>query len=472
MAKPLTYRSSGVDLSENLEANEGIAKTVPQTFTSRVVTKPGLFAGVIDLEGLLESQPHLQASIGVDARKSQKPRSLAKRVFSNSMERNRVPGRSLAFLDYVAASPLRASIVTEIVEGFCEQLMGGDEPIPLIGGETAEMPGVFQDGQLELTGTLLSLCEESGPSTVNLLEEARGLENPCLALSMDGVGTKTRLLHRRGQAGSALLDILNHSLGDLLCLGARTLGLSLYVGCHESTRDLRALQGYVRHLLFSKGLQSFDFILHEVPHRYLPGEVDLVGCVAGLVDRDKILTGERIEAGDILIGIPSSGLHTNGYSLIHRLLSGLDQAEVPGWVIEGLLQPHKDHATDILPLLEGSDALRGIAHITGGGIQENLVRVLPQGLGAHIDMDSWEIPDLFRWIEEVGAVPFSDPVGKGMLQTFNLGIGLILVVDPSQSKGVLEQLKAKKEHPVILGQVEENLGGLTNERIHCISGNS
>jgi len=465
----MTYRSSGVDISRNLAANDGASSAIPTTFNSRVVTRPGLFAGVIDLEGLLQTHPHLNAGIGLCSESSGNPGRMAKETLSNALLKIRGTHHPLAFLDYIASFPLKASDVQAVIESLCENLCTGSDLIPLIGGETAEMPGVFQTDKMELTSSMYSLSKRPSENSTNLRDEAEGLENPCLALSMDGVGTKSRHLLKYSHFPTALLDIFHHSLGDLLCLGARGIGMTIYIGCHEITHQIQSLQTYSRHLVFSQGLQIFDFEIHEAPDRYLPGEIDLVGSIAGLVDREKILTGDSIQSGDILLGLSSDGVHTNGYSLVNRILEEQEESEIPQWVIQALITPHKNYLPSVYPILEDSSLIKGIAHITGGGIVENLVRILPDGLGAEVDLRTFSMPNLFQWIQNAGNVPYSDLENKGMLETFNMGIGMILVASPSDLNSVLKRLKELGESPVVLGKVEKKKGESAHERIHCIS---
>lgn len=472
MNRPLTYRSSGVDISQNLDANDGASSLIPSTFNSRVVTKPGLFAGVLDLGDLTEDRPFLNASIGFYNQSQEVPSSMVDEAISRCLEK--IPGNHLplGMLDYLASFPLDALRIKSVLQSICKNLSNRSPVIPLVGGETAEMPGVFVEDQLELTTTLFSLSDKPMDSSLDLRTVLEGFQEPCVALSMDGVGTKSRLLHDYSRFPSALSDILNHSLGDLLCLGARGVGITLYVGCHTPTDQVQALKTHARHLIFSQGLEIFDFVIHEAPDRYLPGQVDLVGSVAGVVEKSKILTGDRVCEGDIVVGLSSDGLHTNGYSLVNKLMERLNNHDIPQWVIEGLLAPHKNYLPMVYPLLEDASRVHGIAHITGGGLRENLVRIIPEGLGVELDLRSIEIPELFQWIQDEGSVPFTDLKEKGMLETFNMGVGLILVLDPASLDYVTNALKKLGEEIFILGHVEKSGGRLSHERIHCITRSS
>jgi phosphoribosylformylglycinamidine cyclo-ligase len=179
------------------------------------------------------------------------------------------------------------------------------------------------------------------------------------------------------------------------------------------------------------------------------------------VDEKRLLQGGEVRAGDQLVGLASDGLHTNGYSLARRALlerAGLKldgkAAELGVTLAEALLRPHRNYAPAVLPLLGGeSPAVHAAAHITGGGLADNLARVLPEGLQAVVRLASWEVPPLFRLIQRCGEVPEQDPAGKGMYETFNMGIGLVLVVEPGKVDQVVRGLAAGGERAVLLGEV-------------------
>jgi phosphoribosylformylglycinamidine cyclo-ligase len=181
-----------------------------------------------------------------------------------------------------------------------------------------------------------------------------------------------------------------------------------------------------------------------MPGFYAEGEYDLAGFIVGIVDRDQLVSGRSITAGDVLIGVPSSGLHTNGYSLarhivFERLGLSVDRhvAELGLTVGDALLEPHRSYLQLVRPLLR-SGRIKGMAHITGGGLTENVPRILPHGTAAVIDVSSWPVPALFRWLQRSGDVPMDD-----MMRTFNMGIGLVLVTGRDRSESLLEELAAR-----------------------------
>jgi phosphoribosylformylglycinamidine cyclo-ligase len=193
----------------------------------------------------------------------------------------------------------------------------------------------------------------------------------------------------------------------------------------------------------------------EMPGFYADGEYDVAGFIVGAVERERLIDGRRIAPGDVLVGLPSSGLHTNGYSLartivFERLRLGVHDPvpELGMTVAEALLATHRSYLPLVRPLLD-TGQIKGMAHITGGGITDNLPRVLPEGTEAVVRLGSWEIPPLFRWLERVGAVPEED-----MLRTFNMGLGLILALAPDDTDAVIGALRAAGESGArVIGEI-------------------
>ncbi|HWK10149.1 MAG TPA: phosphoribosylformylglycinamidine cyclo-ligase, partial [Vicinamibacterales bacterium] len=188
---------------------------------------------------------------------------------------------------------------------------------------------------------------------------------------------------------------------------------------------------------------------------------DVAGFVVGVVERSRVIDGRGIAPGDVLIGLPSSGLHTNGYSLARRIvfdelgLGVADHVEAIGATVgDALLAVHRSYLPVVRPLLATS-AIKGMAHITGGGMTDNLPRVLPAGCEARIRVGSWPVPPLFTWLQQSGGVPVDD-----MLRTFNMGIGLILVVAAADSEAVLERLRAAGESPAVIGDIVPGVPGV------------
>ncbi len=274
---------------------------------------------------------------------------------------------------------------------------------------------------------------------------ARGLKDPVLVASADGVGTKLRVAFMSGIHDTIGIDLVNHCVNDILVQGAEPLFFLDYLATGRLDADVAVhiVDGLAR-ACRENGCALLGGETAEMPGFYGEGEYDVAGFIVGAVERGRIIDGRHIVPGDVLIGIPSSGLHTNGYSLarsivFERLGLGVHDriADLGVTVAEALLAPHRSYLPLLRPLLgEAGPSIKGMAHITGGGITDNLPRVLPQGTEAVVDPAAWTVPPIFQWLQRAGSVPRED-----MLRTFNMGVGLILVVAESDVDAVLGVLK-------------------------------
>jgi phosphoribosylformylglycinamidine cyclo-ligase len=277
-----------------------------------------------------------------------------------------------------------------------------------------------------------------------------------VAATMDGVGTKLHLAMQAGRLADAAADLVHHGANDLLVHGARPLAFLDYVA--QARLEPEAVLAVVRGLARAcreVGAALIGGETAEMPDTYLPGVLDVAGCMLGTVEPGALLDGSRVRPGDELLGLAGSGLHTNGYSLARRVLaaSGLAlESALPGGsgesVGEALLQPHRWYGRALLPLA-GSGRVRAMAHVTGGGIAGNLVRVLPDGCRARVRAGAWPVPAVFRWLTRAGDVPETDA-----RSALNLGIGMVLVVAPAERAGVLAALEAAGERAWAIGAIE------------------
>lgn len=265
---------------------------------------------------------------------------------------------------------------------------------------------------------------------------------PVLVSSADGVGTKLKIAFRTGRHDTVGSDLVNHCVNDILVQGARPLYFLDYLATGHLLPDVaeRVIEGVAR------ACRDNDCALlggetAEMPGFYADGEYDIAGFIVGIVERDRICNGRSIVPGDALIGLPSSGLHTNGYSLARRIL--LDDSDawlsaiVPGSttsVVDALLAVHRSYLHVVGPLLDAG-VIKGMAHITGGGITENLPRVLPESCTAVVRSGAWSVPPIFEMIQRVGGLPIDE-----MNRTFNMGIGLIIVCASASVDRVLGRL--------------------------------
>lgn len=260
------------------------------------------------------------------------------------------------------------------------------------------------------------------------LFELKGYDEPVLVSSADGVGTKAKIASAMGKHESIGIDIVNHCVNDIFTCGAKPLFFLDYVAMAKLDKDIISslLEG-MSAALQDTGCALIGGETAEMPGVYPPGEFDLVGFIVGVVEKRDIIDISKIVAGDALIGLPSSGLHTNGFSLVRHIFKtdadpnilNVEFSEIASTFGEALLKPHRCYFNSLNPLI---DRIKGMAHITGGGIPGNLPRSLPDSLGAVIKKDSWDIPPLFKLIQKRGNVEELE-----MYSVFNMGIGMIAI---------------------------------------------
>ena len=460
----LTYRASGVDVEANLEANRRIQAYARRTYTERVLTRGGLVGGALRLSGLPQLKERLQLTGRLIAARADGPEQAGEQIARSCRSRLSARTEALAFLDYLAAAALDSGTAADVV-GLFSEVFAAEPKIPIIGGETAEMPDVFQQGAWEVVGALFAAGTEQEDAAGWIdFSALQGYEQPALVFSMDGVGTKTKIGVRTGRTAGLAEDIIHHCLDDILCQGARGIGFLLYLGCHD--RDERLVAPVVQaaeRCCRSNGMVLLEHLIAEKPDLYRSREIDVCGTIVGAVDARRLIQGREIRPGDMLLGLPSSGLHTNGYTLARKALLergglSLDQhAEELGTTVgQALLEPHMNYAPLVLPLLEdaeGEGAIKGIAHITGGGLKDNLERILPATVRAEIRIDSWTPPPIFQLIRRCANIPLEDPVGKGMYESFNMGIGLVLVAAPEHVQRIQRRIRCGGREAVVIGRV-------------------
>ncbi len=285
--------------------------------------------------------------------------------------------------------------------------------------------------------------------------DCKRFREPILVSSIDGVGTKLKVAIKMGKHDTIGEDLVNHCVNDILTGGARPLFFLDYIATGKLKP--RIIEEIVAGM--SRGCKRVKCSLiggemAEMPDFYTKGEYDIAGCIVGIVDKNNIIDGRSIQQGDVLIGLTSNGLHTNGYSLARKVLFqtasyGVDTVleDLESTVGEELLRIHRCYYPLIAPLLEKID-IKGMAHVTGGGIVGNTKRILPEGLDLQIDWGDWDVPPLFKIIQHCGQISDDE-----MRKTFNLGIGYILIVEPDQTDNVTKLLSKQGEKPTVIGKV-------------------
>lgn len=277
---------------------------------------------------------------------------------------------------------------------------------------------------------------------------------PVLVSSVDGVGTKLKVAFMTGRHTTIGQDIVNHCIDDILVQGAKPLFFLDYyaVGKLDPQTAAQVVEG-LSIACKAAGCALIGGETAEMSDLYAPGEYDLAGMIVGIVDRERVMTGEKIQPGDLVIGLASNGLHTNGFTLARKLVfevAGLKPDDQFPWgrtVADELLRVHHCYAPAVLPLLK-DNLVQGMAHITGGGLPGNLVRVLPEGCRAQLDPKTWEIQPIFNFLHKTGNVPRGD-----LFRTFNMGVGFTLVVRAGDVATVMERLAAAGETVWIIGEI-------------------
>ncbi len=281
-------------------------------------------------------------------------------------------------------------------------------------------------------------------------------KEPVLVSSADGVGTKLKVAFMANRHHTIGVDLVNHCVNDILVQGATPLFFLDYLATGRLSPDVaeQVVQGLAR-ACTDNGCALLGGETAEMPGFYADGEYDVAGFIVGAVDRAQLVDGRGIQPGDQLIGLPSNGLHTNGYSLARKIafeVLGLKvDSHVPDLgetVGEALLRPHRSYLPVVKPLL-GTGLIKGMAHITGGGITDNLPRVLPANAAARVNRGSWRVPAIFRWLGESGRVPEYD-----LRRALNMGIGMILVVAKPDVDAVRAALlNAGEANSVVIGEI-------------------
>jgi phosphoribosylformylglycinamidine cyclo-ligase len=291
----------------------------------------------------------------------------------------------------------------------------------------------------------------SGVGFFGGLFEFKGYQQPVLVSSVDGVGTKLKIATSLAKHDTIGIDLVNHCVNDILTCGAEPLFFLDYIAMGKLVpAQIEAIAQGLAQACREVGCALIGGETAEMPGIYAGEDYDLVGFIIGVVEKEKIIRGKTIAAGDIIIGLPSSGLHTNGYSLVRQIF-GVNELEkhypeLGRTLGEELLEPHRCYYHQLKPLLP---LVKGMAHITGGGLIDNVPRVLPQGLAARFNNEAWTIPPVFQLIQQRGKVAQSE-----MYRVFNMGIGMVLICSPHDA----DQLTQALPEAYIIGEVVKQAG--------------
>jgi len=291
----------------------------------------------------------------------------------------------------------------------------------------------------------------SGVGFFGGLFELKGYQQPVLVSSADGVGTKLKIATTLAKHDTIGIDLVNHCVNDILTCGAEPLFFLDYIAMGKLVPEqVEAIARGLAQACREVGCSLIGGETAEMPGLYTGEDYDLVGFIIGVVEKDKIMMGKAITEGDPIIGLPSSGLHTNGYSLVRKIF-GIDQlgdyySELGRTLGEELLEPHRCYYPQLKPLLP---FIKGMAHITGGGLIDNVPRVMPKGLTAQFHSQAWAVPPIFKLIQEHGNI-----VQDEMYHVFNMGIGMAIICSPEDVSHLIGQLPEAK----VIGEVVRQVG--------------
>jgi phosphoribosylformylglycinamidine cyclo-ligase len=285
--------------------------------------------------------------------------------------------------------------------------------------------------------------------------DRKRFRDPVLVSSVDGVGTKLKVAFEMNLHSTVGGDLVNHCVNDIAVQGATPLFFMDYLATGKLDPEIAesVVEG-ISEACKHNGCALIGGETAEMPGFYPPGEYDLAGFIVGVVDKERIVTGEKVAVGDVLIALPSNGLHTNGYSLARKLMFNVARYspdtyvnELHGKVGNELMKQHKSYWPVIKKLVDG-EAVSAMAHVTGGGITENLPRVLPKGTAAVVELGTWPVPPIFPHMQKIGNVPDDD-----MMRTFNMGVGMVLVVPAKKFKKVQSILERAGEKGYTIGRI-------------------
>ena len=287
-----------------------------------------------------------------------------------------------------------------------------------------------------------------------------GIQEPVLVSGTDGVGTKLKIAFLMDKHDTVGQDCVAMCVNDIVCQGAAPLFFLDYIatGKVQAEKIADIVKGIADGCVLSE-CSLVGGETAEMPSFYDDDEYDMAGFAVGIADKSRIIDGSRVSEGDVLIGLPSSGIHSNGYSLVRKIFFDKMDMDVADYVEElgttlgdALITPTKIYVKACKAVF-GKYDVHGVVHITGGGFYENIPRIIPQGLGAEIEAGTWEVPEIFRYIKKCGNVE-----AKEMFSTFNMGVGMIMVVDQKDAEGVMALLQASGEKPSVIGKITAEEG--------------
>lgn len=446
----VTYETAGVSINAQNRVNSEVMKMLKE----HGMRAEGFFGGAVDITRLIGLESCFVGVSGSSLKERENTKmagTLTTLNAFNDLPRN---ARPLAALDYFA-SPNMNDEIRDFVEGVALSCI--DNKIPVIGGESAQMPGTYKEGRRDAFVHIIYYSDSETADAIDIIPLIRGMRNPLLVGSTDGVGTKTRIVQDAS-------DIINHGCNDIGAQGTRPIAFALYVAGNVEQKQLDDIVAKSRVSCNALGLTPLKPIINLNRDIYMEGEVDIAGTVLGVIDSGDLITGKNVKEGDLIIGLRTDCLMTNGYSLARKYRDMLKKdlghdpesrsiPELAGTSVnDELRKTHRPY----IDILFGTGGVEGIlsafkgkkgkikatAHITGGGQKDNILRMVPEGLCAEVTRGVLPLPPIVEYFRHYGADI------EAMCEAFNMGVGFTIIVDHSVAGQFLKYINTHFRHAI------------------------
>lgn len=457
----MTYESVGVSIKDQNLTNKEVVKRL-RTLGMKA---EGLFGGAIDISAYKGKKTY----VGIQGASVSKKEGwmIDNGTYTTQKAFERVTGKPIGVLDYFASPRMNPDGISNFVEGIARESMKNKTPV--IGGESAQMQDTYKEGEYDAFVHVIEITEEKGKYSCDIGDLIKGMENPLLVASTDGVGTKTKIVRNP-------LDIIYHGFNDIGAVGVKPVAFGIYIAGDAEEEELKGIEKKSDSACKDLGITKLKPLVEYKPETYLKEEVDIAGTVIGVVDEKDMITGKNVKEGDVVIGIGVDTIMTNGYTLARNLgkelLGGMREGEwnSPMEEFDGNTfrqEMSKSHVpmTDILfgtkekegVLSKYPGAVRGTSHVTGGGQEDNIKRMVPDGLCAEVKKEVLPIPPVMKFFVDRGLKE------EEAYKTFNMGVGFTLTTTEGMAYDIVEHinsnfvLRLDSERPVaIIGEIVRN----------------
>ena len=434
----ITYADAGVSLIAQNEVNTRIK----QELQKLGLRAEGLFGGAVDITHLRGQESIPIGVVCSSIFKHETPEEDGKNITKKVFDRIEEGITPIALLDYYASPGMDVNEVPAFVRGVA--IEGLEHKVPLIGGESAQMPGTYKKRKRDAYVHLIYHGNQG--TTVDIAELIKNMERPLLCGSTDGTGTKTRIVRNPE-------DIIYHGGNDLGAIGVRPVAFALYVAGNAPIKELEAIVEKSQTICTTLGITALDPTIELKPEEYAADQVDIAGTVIGVIDEKDMITGKDLEVRDVIIGFATDCLMTNGYSLARKYVETIGPTSDNEWIINELSKPHTPY-TDILfgnrdyegILSKFEGQIKATAHITGGGQRDNIRRMVPEGLWADVHRQVLPLPPIVEYFRD--HAEDVDKAMRNMYETFNMGVGFTITASPEIAPNVIAHVNSNFRHSV------------------------